>query len=200
MASASPSAGEVTALLRAWQSGDADAEDSLLPMIYDELRRRAASCLIGERPGHTLQPTALVHEAYLRLIDQEQSGWRDRAHFFAIAARLMRQILVDHARRRDSAKRGGGRPPVPIDAVEVPALEAAEGSLDLASFDDALDGLATFDPEGAKLVELRFFGGLSIEETAEALGVSRPTVVRRWRAVRAWLYGELGSGGNGRRS
>ena len=188
-----PQAGQVTDLLRAWRSGDRSAEDSLLPLVYGELRRRAIHCLEGERSDHTLQPTALVHEAYLRLVDQAQAVWQDRAHFFAIAARLMRQILVDHARRRNSAKRGAGREPLPIH-VAGDLADAAEPP-DLVALDDALTALAAFDPEGAKLIELRFFGGLSLEETAEALGVSRPTVVRRWRAVRAWLYGELSRGG-----
>jgi RNA polymerase sigma factor (TIGR02999 family) len=188
-----PGAGEVTALLRAWRAGDRSAEDSLLPLVYGELRRRAVHCLARERPGHTLQPTALVHEAYLRLVDQEQAAWQDRAHFFAIAARLMRQILVDHARRRASAKRGRGREPVPLELAG--DLAAEEAAADLVALDDALTALAEFDPEGARLIELRFFGGLSLVETAEALGVSRPTVVRRWRAVRAWLYGELTGAG-----
>ena len=187
-------AGQVTALLRAWRSGDQGAGDDLLPLVYGELRRRAARCLERERPDHTLQPTALVHEAYLRLVDQAQAGWQDRAHFFAIAARLMRQILVDHARRRHSAKRGGRAQPLAIELAG--DLAAAGEPPDLIALDDALTALAAFDPDGARLIELRFFGGLSLDETAEALGVSRPTVVRRWRAVRAWLYGELSRGGD----
>lgn len=188
-------ADQVTALLRAWRSGDAGAGDDLLPLVYGELRRRAVRCLERERPDHTLQPTALVHEAYLRLVDQAQAGWQDRAHFFAIAARLMRQILVDHARRRFSAKRGGRQQPLAIELAG--DLAAAAEAPDLIALDDALTALAAFDPEGARLIELRYFGGLSLDETAEALAVSRPTVVRRWRAVRAWLYGELSRGGAG---
>jgi RNA polymerase sigma factor (TIGR02999 family) len=182
--------GKVTELLRAWRQGDRAAEADLLPLVYGELRARAARALGRERSDHTLQPTALVHEAYLRLVGQEQVDWQDRAHFFAIAAKLMRQILIDHARRHGSAKRGGGREPVSLEVVGEVAGQAP--AADLLALDEALTRLARFDPAAAQVVELRYFGGLTVEETAGALGRSASTVVRQWRAARAWLWDELG--------
>ena len=180
----------MTELLRAWRQGDRAAEADLLPLVYAELRARAARALGRERLDHTLQPTALVHEAYLRLVGQEQADWQDRTHFFAIAAKLMRQILTDHARRHGSAKRGGGRRPAPLAAAgEVAAPEAP----DFEALDEALARLGRFDSEAVRIVELRYFGGLTVEETAQALGCSPSTVVRQWRAARAWLWGELGA-------
>jgi RNA polymerase sigma factor (TIGR02999 family) len=179
---------EVTRWLRAWEEGERGAEERLLSLIYDELRRMADRYLRHERSGHTLEPTALVHEAYLRLVDQDDLRWQSRSHFFGIAARTMRRILVEHARRRRSAKRGGGRPPVPLEKV---GDLAAERPADLVAIDEALRGLAEVDATKASLVELRFFGGLSIEETAQVLGCSRTTVIRGWRVAKAWLYHEL---------
>lgn len=174
-------------MLRAWRRGQRDAADELMPLVYDELRAIAARYLRRERPDHTLEPTALVHEVYLRLIDQKAAEWQDRAHFFAIAAKLMRRILVDHARGRLSDKRGRGAARVTITGVEV----AAELTPDLVALDDALRDLAAFDPERATLVELRYFGGLTVEETAEVMGRSTAAVVRQWRTARAWLYDQL---------
>lgn len=188
-----PNPGRVTELLQAWRQGQPEAEADLLPLIYDELRSRAARFLRRERPDHTLQPTALVHEAYMRLVGQRGVDWHDRAHFFAIAARMMRRVLLDHARKHGSEKRGGGQRPVTLDAAalevtgEGPALPAA----DLVALDAALTALAGFDPERARVVELRFFGGLTLEEAAAVLGCSSATVMRQWRAARAWLYAEL---------
>jgi RNA polymerase sigma factor (TIGR02999 family) len=184
--------GRVTELLRGWRQGDRAAEADLLPLVYGELRARAARALGRERPDHTLQPTALVHEAYLKLVGQEPVDWQDRTHFFAIAARLMRQILIDHARRHGSAKRGGGRRLVPLEVAGEVAAGAPE--VDLEALDEALVNLARLDREAAEVVELRYFGGLTVEETAQALGCSPSTVVRQWRAARAWLWGELAGG------
>jgi RNA polymerase sigma factor (TIGR02999 family) len=185
-----PAPPPITVALRAWKSGDDSAEAELVRLVYPELRQRAERILRSERPDHTLQPTALVNEAYLRLLDQHQVVWQDRLHFFSIAARLMRRVLLDHARKRKSAKRGGGQVLVPLElAGEVAA--AAPAVADLEALDQALERLAAFDPEGARLIELRFFAGLSVEETAEALGRSVSTVVRQWRSARAWLFGEL---------
>ncbi len=188
-----PNPGRVTELLHAWRQGDPRAEADLLPLIYDELRSRAARYLRRERPDHTLQPTALVHEAYLRLIDQRAVAWHDRTHFFAIAAQMMRRVLLDHARKHGSEKRGGGMRPVPIDAaaLEVPGELPALAQADLVALDAALTALAAFDPERARVVELRFFGGLTLEETAAVLGCSTATVMRQWRTARSWLYAEL---------
>ena len=169
--------------------GDRPALESLLPMVYAELRRLAAHYLRGERPGQTLQPTALVHEAYLKLLKDRPERWQNRAHFCAIAAHSMRQILIERARARDAQKRGGGAPRVTFD--EGLAVAAAERPIDMLALDAALDRLAALDAGQARLVELRFFGGLSIEETADALGVSPATVKRRWALARAWLAKEL---------
>ncbi len=166
--------------------------DQLMPLVYDELRRLAQSHLRAERVGHTLQGTALVHEAYLRLIDQKQVHWQNRAHFFGLASQMIRRILVDHARGRKAAKRGAGAPKLSLDD----AIGVAGGrQLDLIGLDDALNGLAKIDPEQSRIVELRFFGGLSIEETAAVVGVSTATVNREWAAARAWLFREMSRGG-----
>jgi RNA polymerase sigma-70 factor, ECF subfamily len=164
----------------------------LLPLVYGELRRLAAGYLRRERAGHTLQPTALVHEAYLRMIDQTQVHWQNRAHFFGVAAQMMRRILVDHARAHEAEKRGGEFQKLSLDEN----LDASGGERDvnLVALDDALNRLAEMDPQKSKIVELRFFGGLSIEETAEVLGIGTATVIRQWRMARAWLYGQVQKG------
>ena len=175
---------EVTRLLIAWGQGDQAALDELLPLIYQELHRMARRHLGRERGGHTLQTTALVHEAYLRLIDQQEVGWQNRAHFFAIAAQMMRRILVDHARARHYQKRGGGAQRVSFEEALVVSNERAA---EVVALDEALTSLAEFDPRKSQMVELRFFGGLSIEETAEVLGVSPGTVMRDWTLAKTWL-------------
>jgi len=178
---------EVTQLLLAWSEGDQAALDQMLPLVYAELRRIAAHYMRHERPGHTLQTSALVNEVYLRLVSENVS-WQSRAHFFGIAAQLMRQILVDHARTRTRLKRGGDQVRVSLaEAAETPVGKAA----DLIALDDALNTLAALDPQQSRIIELRFFGGLTTEETAEALGVSTATVERDWRVARAWLRAEL---------
>ncbi len=183
---------DVTGLLRAWGSGDAVAGEQLLPAVYAELRRQAARAMRREGSGHTLQPTALVHEAYLRMVDQRRVEWRNRVQFLGVAANMMRRVLVDHARERHAAKRGGGAPAVALDAADLPDGAApADGGVDLLAVQDALERLAAFDPDQARLVELRYFGGLNIEETAEALGVSPATVKREWAIARSWLRREL---------
>jgi RNA polymerase sigma factor (TIGR02999 family) len=186
LASAPPAG--VTELLLAWGGGDAAALDALLPAVYDELRRQAGRALRRETPGHVLQPTALVHEAYLRLVDQRRARWENRAQFFGVAAELMRRILVDHARSRQAAKRGGGAQQVTLadDAA------TAEPAFDVLALDDALTRLAALDPRQARVVALRYFGGLDIDETAVALGVSPATVKREWVVARAWLRRALG--------
>jgi len=188
-AMATPDQG-VTGLLQAWGGGDQAALDQLLPIVYDELRRQAQGYLRRENPGHTLQTTALVHEAYLRLVDQRQARWQNRAQFFGIAAQLMRRILVDHARRHQAAKRGGSAIQVPF---EEEAVAAVESEVDLVALDDALTRLAGLDVQQARVVELRYFTGLGIEETAEALGISPATVKREWQSARAWLCREIES-------
>lgn len=178
----------ITRLLTDWCAGDQAALEQLAALIYDELRRLAHRRLLHERPGHTLQTTALVNEAYMLLIDQHEVSWQNRAHFFAVAARLMRRILVDYARSRHYAKRAGEERKVGLEeAAEVSADSGAE----LIAVDDALESLAVFDERKSRVVELRFFGGLTIEETAEALQISHATVEREWTAARAWLYREL---------
>ncbi|MCP3958210.1 MAG: sigma-70 family RNA polymerase sigma factor [bacterium] len=179
---------EVTRLLNAWSNGDRGSAEQLAPLIYDELHHLAGLYLARERKEHTLQPTALVHEAYLRLVDLREIEWRDRAHFFAIAAQAMRRILVDHARKHRASKRGGSEPRISLDQA---GDLATTRQPDLVVLDDALQGLTAIDPQKASIVELRFFGGLSNEEVAEVLGVSRATVVRRWRMAKAWLHHEL---------
>lgn len=171
-------------------SGDHLSLQTLMPLVYGELRRLAAHYLRGERPGQTLQPTALVHEAYLRLLKDRPDRWQNRAHFSAIAAHAMRQILIDRARARDALKRGGGQPRVTFD--ESLPVQAPDGSIDLLALDAALERLAALDPQQARIVELRYFGGLTIEETAEAMGASPATIKRHWTLARAWLLKELG--------
>jgi RNA polymerase sigma factor (TIGR02999 family) len=180
---------DVTGLLQAWGGGDAAALDQLVPVVYDELHRQAQRYLRRETPGHTLQTTALVHEAYLRLVDQREARWENRAQFFGVAAQAMRRILVDHARRHQAAKRGGSAIQVPY---EEEAVAAVESEVDVVALDDALTWLAALDPQQARVVELRYFTGLGIEETAEALGISPATVKREWAMARAWLKRELG--------
>jgi RNA polymerase sigma factor (TIGR02999 family) len=181
----------VTDLLSRWSGGDAAAGDALVPIVYDELRRIARKCLAGQRSGHTLQPTALVHEAYLRLVNRGSASWQNRAHFFAMAARMMRQILVDHARMHAAAKRGGNAITLVLDeAMAVPE----KASLDLIALDDAMNRLAVLDARQCQIVELRFFGGLSIEETAEVIDISPATTKREWATARVWLYREISNG------
>jgi len=183
-----PSNQDVTQLLLAWRSGDNAALDQLVPLVYDELRRLARLYMRGERAGHMLQTTALVNEAYLRLVDVNKVQWQNRAHFFAIAAQTMRRILVEYARARHYAKRGGGAQQVSLDeAMVVSEARVAE----VVALDEALQSLATFDQRKSQMVELRFFGGLSIEETAEVLGVSPGTVMRDWTLAKTWLQREI---------
>jgi RNA polymerase sigma-70 factor, ECF subfamily len=184
----SASSNQVTALLIRWSQGDGSAADKLFPLVYDELRRVARRCLAGERRDHTLQSTALVHEAYLRLVDQSSVHPDDRVHFFAIAAQVMRRVLVDHARKRLAAKRGGGSMTITLsDAIAQPK----QREVDLMALDSALQGLSQIDPQQAQIVEMRFFAGLSIEETSHALRISPATVKRDWATARAWLYREM---------
>ena len=180
---------DLTALLSEWGRGNSNALNELLPLVYAELRRIAAGQLRGERGSHTLQPTALVHEVYLRLIDQRHADWRDRAHFFGAAAQVMRRILVDHARRRHASKRGDGLMTVSIDQAK--EMIAPDG-ISVLALDHALDRLAKLDAGLARVVELRAFGGLTIEETACVLKVSPTTAKREWRTAKAWLTRELG--------
>jgi len=184
---AGPSGAQLTQLLEAWRKGDSDAADKLVPLVYAELRRMAASKLRSERGGHTLQPTALVHEAWLRLMKQHESGWQNREQFFAIAAQAMRRILVDHARKRHAGKRGDGDVPVDIDEVSR-ILAVTLPDERLLALDDALQRLAILDARQARIIELRFFGGLSVEETASVLASSPTTVKREWATGRAWLF------------
>lgn len=181
---------ETTELLRAWASGDRAALEQLTPRVYEELRRIAGRYMQNERPGRTIQTTALVHEAYLKLIDVTNVDWQHRAHFFAISAQIMRHILLDRARRRVALKRGGAIPQANLD--ELPEAGSSQ-ACELIALDDALTTLATVDPRKARVIELRFFGGLSVEETAAVLKVSADTVLRDWRLARAWLLAELGS-------
>jgi RNA polymerase sigma factor (TIGR02999 family) len=184
---------EVTELLRAWGGGDAQATDSLVRLVYAELRRQAQLALRREDQGHTLQPTALVHEAWLRLGDQHDASWESRTQFFAIAAQMMRRVLLDHARSRHALKRAGGGVQVSLGgADESPAAEGSSlDAVDLIALDDALQRLAVLDPQKARLVDLRYFAGLSIPEAAAALGVSTATVGREWAIARMWLRREL---------
>jgi RNA polymerase sigma factor (TIGR02999 family) len=183
-------ASEVTGLLIAWGKGEPQAAERLLPAIYDELHRQAARAMRRENVGHTLQATALVHEAYMRLVDQDRVEWRNRAHFFGIAAQLMRRILVDHARGRLADKRGGGAHHVTLSDVNAAADRGDD--LDVLALHEALERLAALDAQQARVVELRYFGGMNIEETAEALDISPATVKREWAMARAWLRRELG--------
>ena len=199
--------GEVTQLLLRWRAGDEAALAALLPLVYEELRSLARRHLRHERDSHTLQRTALVHEAFLRIVDQQQVDWESRSQFYGIASQMMRRILVDHARRRSAAKRGDGAQHVDLDAVllaegrdadadragESP-VPTAEPEIDFAAVDEALKRLEALDPQQGRLVELRFFGGLSIKETADIIGVSPATVKREWAIARAWLQREIASG------
>jgi RNA polymerase sigma factor (TIGR02999 family) len=185
---AQPSTQEITSLLMAWGQGDQTALDRLMPLVYDELRKLAKRHMNRQRPGHTLQTTALVNEAYLRLIDSSQVQWQNRAHFFAVSAQLMRRILVDFARSQKSLKRGAEARRITLDdSLEV----SSERGADLVALDDALNTLASLNPRQSQIVELRYFGGLSEEEIAEALKISTRTVRRDWNLARAWLYREL---------
>jgi RNA polymerase sigma-70 factor, ECF subfamily len=175
----------VTELLLEWRQGDSAALDKLTPLVYDELRRIAHRFMRQERDGHTLQTTALVNEAYVRLVGQREVRWQNRAHFFAVTAQVMRRVLIDHARRRRYAKRGGEAQQVPLEDASVMSQGRAA---ELVALDAALEALAKLDPRKSRVVELRYFGGLSIEETAEVLEVSPMTVRRDWRAAKAWLY------------
>jgi RNA polymerase sigma factor (TIGR02999 family) len=178
----------LTDLLLAWGRGDESAFEQLVPLVHAELHRLARRYMRGERAGHSLQTTMLVNEAYLRLVDLNRVRWQDRGHFFAMSARLMRRILVDHARARGFVKRGGGAQTVPFDESRAGPIEP---SPDLVALDDALQALAAVDPRKSQVVEMRFFGGLTVEETAQALGISSPTVLRDWRLAKAWLLREL---------
>ena len=179
-----PSPQEVTQLLVAWSNGDASALDRLMPLVYEELRHIASRYMRQERPGHTLQTTALVHEAYFQLIDKRNISWENRAHFYGVAARAMRRILVDHARRHQRAKRGGLVCQVALDEA---AVVSSEPAVDMVALDEALSGLAAVDSRKSQMVELRSFGGLSIAETAEVLKVSPATVMHDWTLTKAWL-------------
>ena len=180
---------QITKMLQAWSDGDGEVLDKLMPVVYDELRRQASRFLSKERSGHTLQTTALIHEAYIKLMGQDQVEWKNRSHFFAIASQAMRRILVDHARTRHREKRGGAGEDLPIDdALQIPSREK---SVDLVALDEALTRLAKFDARQARVVELRYFSGLSIDETAEVIGVSNVTVRRDWNMAKAWLHQEI---------
>jgi len=188
----------VTALLQAWGRGERAALDELLPLVYSELRRQAERAMRAQPAGHTLQATALVHEAYLRLVDRPDPGWESRGHFFGVAARAMRSVLVDHARARKAAKRGLGAAAVTLSAAEAAGAGTDRAGdseqVDVEALDRALTKLATLDERQARVVELRYFGGLSIAEAAEVLGISHATVEREWKTARLWLRRELGGG------
>lgn len=180
--------GNITQLLQEYQSGNKDALDAVFPLVYDELRKLAASRLRSERPEHTLQATALVHEAYLRLIEQREQTWHNRAHFFGLAAEMMRRILVNHAVKRNADKRFGNQTRLALDEM----VDFTEGhDVNLIRLDEAMTTLAAFDPKQAKIIELKFFGGLTNEEIAEVTGVSDSTIKREWRIAKAWLHDQL---------
>jgi RNA polymerase sigma factor (TIGR02999 family) len=185
---------EVTVCLKAWSGGDREAADRLMMLVYDEMRKLAASYLLQQRSDHTLQPTALVHEAYMKLIDVSQVDWQDRAHFFAVAAQTMRHILVDHARRVAADKRGGGAHKISLN--ETVSFSNEQQDIDLLALDEALQKLAGQDEEQSRIIELRFFGGLTVEETAEVLKISPAIVKREWATTRAWLFRQLKTGQN----
>src|SRR6202167_5513043 len=187
-----PTNTEMSGLLRAWSDGDRAALDRLTPIVYDELHRLASRYMRGERPGHSLQATALVNEAYMRLVDYKGMQWQNRAHFFAVSAQLMRRVLVDHARRRN-LKRGGGVQHVSLEDEDA-VMMGGDRPADWVALDGAMDALARLDPRKVQVVEMRFFGGLSVEETAEVLNVSSVTVMRDWSTAKAWLYRELAGG------
>ena len=182
-----PDPGDVTGLLRAWQNGDRNALEELIPLIYGELHRLAANHLRNERPGHTLQPSAIVNETYLKIVDRPAATWQNRVHFFAVASRAMRQILVDHARRKAAQKRGGR---LDLSRVETEVMTLPR-EVDVIAVDDALEKLAALDREQAQLVEMRFFGGLTVDEAAAALNISKASLHRKWVVARAWLHREL---------
>lgn len=183
---------DVTELLRGWSAGDRSAGEQLIAAVYTELHRQAGRAMRREGDDHTLQTTALVHEAYIRLVDQRRVEWRNRAHFFGVAAQLMRRILVDHARRRHAGKRGSGQRHVSLDDVDVaPEASAGPGGMDVLALDELLERLTVMDEGQARIVELRYFGGLTIEETAEVMEVSPATIKREWAIARAWLRREL---------
>lgn len=186
-----PVTGDITDLLLKWRGGDKSALDRLMPLVYDELRRLARHCMRRERAGHTLQTTALVNEAYLRMINSSQVEWHDRAHFFAISAQLMRRVLVDEARKRHYQKRGGGFTRIELEEALMPTEER---EFDLLALDQALDRLAQFAPRKSRVIEMRFFGGLSINETGAVLGISNDIVKREWRTAKLWLLHELSGG------
>ena len=181
----------ITELLLAWSAGDSAALDTLIPIVYRELRHQAQRALRRESVGHTLQSTALVHEAFLRLVDQRRAQWESRTQFFAVAAQLMRRVLVDHARARRSAKRGGGAHHITLSEAGAASARADADDVDVLALDEALERLTTLDPGKARLVELRYFAGLSVDETAEALGVSPSKIDREWAVARRWLRREL---------
>lgn len=185
-----PQSNQVTQLLMDWSRGDRAALDQLMPLVYQELRKLASSYLKSERPQHTLQPTALIHEAYLRMIGQDMPEWQSRAHFFGVAARLMRQILVEHARTRHALKRGGDQQRIPLD--DAPQVFAPDDATQLLALNDALTKLAAFDERKSRILEMRAFGGMGVEETALALGLSDTTVKREMRLAQAWIRRELG--------
>jgi RNA polymerase sigma factor (TIGR02999 family) len=193
MSPTEPPANDVTLLLKRYGNGDQEALAELIPQIYDELRRLASFYLQSERVNHTLQTTALVHEAYLRLVDQKQVEWSNRNHFFGVAAQMMRRILVDHARKHVSLKRGGSFSRI---SLEEAAVFSRERPRELIAVDELLTRLASLDPQGSRIVELRFFAGLSLEETAEVTGLSSAKVRREWSAAKAWLTREIGKLGN----
>src|SRR4051812_34606940 len=184
-----PQSNQVTQLLLDWSRGDRDALDALMPLVYQELRKLAGAYLRSERPDHTLQPTALIHEAYLRMIGKDVPAWQSRAHFFGIAARLMRQILVEHARTRHAAKRGGDGQKISLD--DAPQVFAQSDAAELLALDHALTKLADFDERRSRILEMRAFGGMSVEETAAALAISDTTVKREMRLAQAWIRREL---------
>lgn len=186
-----PPSHEVTQLLKAWTAGDQKALEELIPLVYEQLHRVAQHYMAGQRPGHTLQTTALVNEVYVRLVDCGQVNWHDRAHFFAVSAQLMRRILIDFARTRGYQKRGGGLPHLSLE--EAPSL-CNEPDANIVALDDALKALAEVDDRKSRVVELRFFGGLSVEETAVILGISPETVGRDWKMAKMWLLHELSNG------
>jgi RNA polymerase sigma factor (TIGR02999 family) len=194
----SPGSADITGLLKRFTRGDQDAHDELMPLVYDQLRAQAQRYMRKERSGVTMQSTALVHETYLRLVNANDVDWHDRAHFFALSAQIMRRILIDAARARTAAKRGGGAVAVghssAVDLDQIPSTNSDASSASLCALDDALETLARIDPRRARVIELRFFGGLSVEETADVLQVSPQTVMRDWRLARAWIAREMSGG------
>ncbi len=180
---------EISQILLEWGKGGKEASDKLMPLVYDELRRQAARYLRRERPGHTLQTTALIHETYLKLIDQKNVDWQNRAHFYGIAAQAMKRILIDHAKARHREKRGGAAENLPLD--EARFVVSDETNVDIVALDQALTRLAAFDPRQASIVDLKFFAGLSIDDIAETLEVSPATVKREWNSAKAWLFSEI---------